>query len=206
MSFFYENIENEVYNQQVYNATLSHMPTVSRLESVLQIVDVFSHHHCPVWSLTQSNAACRCAPTCSHQIHAVGCWAKIKKYFSLDSLQKWREKDTKFNKGGLSNFVSYFLKVSIFRASLELFKTTRNFDLSERAWDDIAIFSLFWVFFFVKGGLFNFIPYFLKVSICWASQDPFLADWNFDRSERAWDEIAIFTLFKSLRGVFHPWY
>ena len=47
-----------------------------------------------------------------------------------------------FDKGGLSNFVPYFLKVSIFRASLELFKTTQNFYLSERAWDEIVIFPL----------------------------------------------------------------
>ena len=36
-----------------------------------------------------------------------------------------------FDKGGFSNFVPFFLKVETFRASLELFKTTKNFDLNE---------------------------------------------------------------------------
>ena len=49
------------------------------------------------------------------------------------------------------------------------------------------------------------MPYFFKVSICRASQDPFIATRNFNLSERAWDEIAFLTLFKSIRDVFHPW-
>ena len=44
-----------------------------------------------------------------------------------------------FDKGGLSNFFSYFMKVSIFGASIELFKTNKNFDLGEYTWGEIEI-------------------------------------------------------------------
>ena len=53
ISVFYSVVTSRyfTYNERVYNATLPHKPTVSRLESVLQIVDVFAYHHCPVCSL-----------------------------------------------------------------------------------------------------------------------------------------------------------
>ena len=49
-----------------------------------------------------------------------------------------------FDKGGLSHFLPYFLKVSIFRASRELFKTTKKFHLDVCTWRDIAIRQLFY--------------------------------------------------------------
>ena len=48
-----------------------------------QTVDVFASHYWPVWIPTQLNSACPCVPTSVVWFHAVGCWAKIKKYVSF---------------------------------------------------------------------------------------------------------------------------
>ena len=46
------------------------------------------------------------------------------------------------------------------------------------------------------GGLSDFF-YVLKVSICWESLDTLKANRNFDLSDYAWDEIALFLLFQA---------
>ena len=101
-----------------------------------------------------------------------------------------------FDTGCLSNFVPYFLKVSICQASLDLFKITRNFDLSECAWDDIVFFTLVQVI-FDKSDLSNFVPYFLKVSIFLALLGLLKTTRNFDLSECACGDMVIFTLFRA---------
>ena len=53
-------------------------------------------HRAPMWEHTQSSAPCRCVPTSSLRFHAVGCWAKIENYVSVDFVSKWREPDDKF--------------------------------------------------------------------------------------------------------------
>ena len=61
-----------------------------------QVVELSGSHHWHIWNLTQANTAWRCASTSSFRFHAVGCWAKIEMYVSLDFVWKWREADDEF--------------------------------------------------------------------------------------------------------------
>ena len=61
-----------------------------------QNVGAGSPHHASMRDHTQSSVPCRGVPTSSLRFHAVGCWAKIEKYVSVDYVSKWREADDKF--------------------------------------------------------------------------------------------------------------
>ena len=101
-----------------------------------------------------------------------------------------------FDKGGLSHFLPYFLKVSIFLASRELFKTTKIFDLDDCTSGEIV----FWHFsmpLLDNGGLFYFVPYFLKVSIFRASLEIFKTTNSFSFRRVCIGQNSIFTLLGS---------
>ena len=108
-----------------------------------------------------------------------------------------------FDMSVFCNFFPYVLTISNFRASLELIKTTRNFQLSESAWSQIAFFHFLWSL-LNKACFCNFVLYFLDVSIFRSWLELFKKTRNFKLSECAWSQIAFFLCFRSLfdRGAF----